>query len=241
MLRAILRVTNNKLQSMTHVSLKADHDDYVVLLHGLGRDPRIMKKLEEFFKTLGYHVYSDHYQSTKHSVEELAGHVWKRIRHACPDTSKKINIIGHSLGAIITRVMLAKNKPENIGRVVMIAPPNKGTEVVDFLKRFKFYLRKFGPAGQQLHTGSDSIVHQYNNINYELGIIAGNRSVDPFFSWFILKGEGDGKVTIESTKLAGMKDHIIVPASHKHITNKDITAFQAAHFIKYGAFRHETE
>jgi len=222
-----------------HISLKASSDDYVVLLHGLGRDPSMMHKLEGFIKPLGYHVYNDHYQSTKHSIEQLAQHVWHRVRHACPDINKKMHFVTHSLGGIITRVLLSQFKPTNLGRVVMIAPPNKGTEVVDFLKRFKFFHRNFGQAGISLGTDKEGIIHKLEPIDFELGVIAGNKTVDPWFSWFVLPGASDGKVTIESTKVEGMKDHIILPASHTYITKKQITALQAAHFIKYGEFRHE--
>jgi pimeloyl-ACP methyl ester carboxylesterase len=219
--------------------LKANAKDYVVLLHGISRDASIMKKLEWFLEPLGYIPFNLSYPSMDFPVDELSTQIWKGIQEACPDPSKKIHFVVHSLGALITRFILSQHSIPNLGRVVMIAPPNHGTEVSDFLSRFNWYKKKFGPAGMELVTGASGIASQLpQKVDYDLGIIAGNRTVDPLFTWFILPSPGDGKVTIESTKLDGMRDHIIVPASHPHITNKAITAYQVAYYLKFGKFDH---
>ncbi len=219
--------------------LSADDYDYVVLLHGLSKDPQIMLKLEQFLEPLGYQVRNIGYPSLEFPIEELAGLVWESIQKACPDPNKKIHFAVHSLGSLIVRKILSERTLPNLGRVVMIAPPNHGTVVVDFLTKFKFYRRNYGPAGMELITGPNGFANKLpQKVDFDLGIIAGSRTVDPFFTWFILPSAGDGKLTIETTKLDGMRDHIVVPASHPHITKKAITAFQVAHYIKYGKFDH---
>ena len=220
--------------------LKPDSDSYVVLLHGLGRDPRMMQSLHQRLSEIGYHAYSDHYLSTKHSIEELADHVHKRILKACPDPSRPLYFVTHSLGGILLRAIMKYFELPNLARAVMIAPPNKGSEVAEFLKRFNFFESWYGPAGQQLGTRDGAIHHTLGPVDFELGVIAGNRTVDPWFSWFLFNEANDGKVSIEGTKIQGMTDHIILPASHTFITKKPQTIYQAAYFLKHGCFAHST-
>lgn len=215
--------------------------DYVVLLHGIGRGSFVMHKLQKHLQALNYDVYSDNYASTDHPIEQLAEHVFERVLQQCHDQNRRIHFVGYSMGGLITRVIIEQFQPENLGRVVMIAPPNQGSEVADFLKEYKIYQKRFGPAGQQLGTGYESIIHKLGPITFELGVIAGNKTVDPWFSWFLLPGENDGKVTVESTKLEGMTDHIVLPASHTFIPLKQDTLNQVAHFLQHGEFlRHDS-
>lgn len=210
--------------------------DYVVLLHGIRRNPRAMNKLERFLDELEYTVCNLGYPSTSYSIEELAEHVYEQVTKACPLRKKKIHFVSHSMGGIIIRVLLSKYSFENLGRVVMIAPPHQGSEVADFLSKYKFYKKIFGPAGLQLGTREKSFGEKLGPIHYDLGIIAGSRTLDPWFSWFILPDRGDGKVTIESTKLEGMKDHIVIPASHFMLPRKKETLWQVAYFLRHGVF-----
>lgn len=212
---------------------------YVVLLHGLGRDESIMQPCADFFRRLGYDVYNPSYPSTEHGIEELAESVYEGIINYCSDTTKPIHFVTHSLGGIITRYMIEHSGFINLGRVAMIAPPNKGTKVVDFLKKFKFYRNSYGKAGIQLGTDPDSVPLKLGPLDADFGVIAGIKSVDPWFSWFILRGEmDDGKVTVESTKLSGMRDHIILKEPHPTMPTRPDVIYQAAHYIKYGKFKH---
>lgn len=211
---------------------------YVVLLHGIGRTFKVMRKLEAGLMQAGYTVFNDNYASTGHTIEKLAEHVYMRIQKACPNSDWPLHFVTYSMGGLVARFLIGRYRPSNLGRMVMIAPPNKGSEVADFMKRFHLYRRKFGPAGLQLGTAAEAILHKLKPIDYEVGIIAGTRTVDPLFSWFLLPGKNDGKVTVESTKLAGMKDHIILRASHTFLPSKKQTLLQVKHFLSDGAFVH---
>lgn len=210
--------------------------EYVVLLHGLGPGAIAMDKLYKHLNVLGYEVKNIHYPSTSYRLETLAHQVYLDIRHQCPDLSRKIHFVTYSMGGILLRLIANRYRPHNLGRVVMIAPPNKGSEVADFLQRFKIFLKLYGPAGQQLGTKQQDALNGLKQLECEVGIIAGNKTVDPWFTWFLLPGPGDGKVTIESTKIEGMKDHIIIPASHTFITRKKQTLYQVAYFLENGQF-----
>lgn len=215
--------------------MKTDSQNYVVLLHGMGRDKRVMDTMEKSLLVRGYDVYNGDYQSTAFSIDVLADYVWEHIRENCPDPSKKLNFVGHSMGAIIIRLMIAKYQPENVGRVVMLGPPNQGSRLVNFLKRFDFYKRWYGPAGQEL--GYDSkVIGELPPSDYEFGVIAGDRSIDWLFSWFLLPGKNDGKLTVDETKLAGMRDHIILHATHTFMPSNAKVIQQTAHFLQHGYF-----
>ena len=151
------------------------------------------------------------------------------------DPSKPIHFVGYSLGGIVTRVVLNKYRPDNLGRVVQLASPNGGSEVADFLKENWLYGEVFGPAGQQLVTEGAGISELMGEVTYELGVIAGNFTIDPVSS-AIIPGDDDGKVSIESTKVAGMRDHIIVPVSHTFFPQNDLVQRQTRNFLQFGAF-----
>ncbi len=210
-------------------------DDYVVLLHGIARTNRIMRKMEGYLTQQGYNVYNDDYRSRSNSIELLADQIHERIRENCHDESKPLHFVAHSLGAIITRLILAKFRPKQLGRVVLLGPPNNGSQLVDFAKRFKFFDRVYGPAGQQLGT-KDELIRQLPAPDYDVGVIAGDRSVDLLFSWFLLSGANDGKLTVEETKLAGMKDHIILHATHTFMPSNANVLKQVVYFLENGKF-----
>ena len=211
-------------------------NDYVVLLHGIGRTHHVMSKMEQHLLSQGYDVYNDSYPSTSFSIEKLGEQIWQRVQARCSDVSKKIHFVGHSMGGLIVRWMLAQYQLENVGRVVMLGTPNQGSRLVDLLKRFKFYHRRFGPSGQQLGAKGGAVFDHLPPVDYDVGVIARDRTVDWFFSWFVLPGKNDGKLTTEETKLEGMKDHIVLHAAHPFMPSNPGVMEQTEHFLRLGAF-----
>jgi len=210
-------------------------DDYVVLLHGIFRTNRSMKPVEKYFVKAGYQVINLSYPSLKKDIGGLAEHLHETLKTYKIDPSKKIHFIGYSLGGLIVRAYLKKYRPDNLGRVVMLGTPNQGSQVADFVQKIFFYKYLYGPAGLQLGTDQAEFEHLFGPVDYDLGIIAGNRTIDPVLS-MLLPGPNDGKVTVERTKLAGMKDHIVIPVSHTFMPNKEAVKQQALHFIEHGSF-----
>ena len=137
----------------------------------------------------------------------------------------------------MVRALIHKYNYKNLGKVVQLAPPNQGSEVADFIKNFWPYKKIYGPAGQQLITDQSKIKHLFGEVSYELGIIAGNSTIDPISS-AIIPGENDGKVAVERTKLKGMKDHIDVSASHTFFPSNKEVQKQTLYFLKNGNFKH---
>ncbi len=191
-----------------------------------------MRGLEKAFQRAGFETLNIGYPSIRRDLSALADFVHAKISGAA---AEKIHFVGFSMGCLLARTYIARHRPANLGRVVMLAPPNNGSEVADFLKNFWPYRVGYGPAGQQLITDQRALKELLGAVDYELGVIAGNRSIAPFSSWVIGK-ENDGKVSVESTKLAGMKEHIVIPASHTFIISNRQAQALAVRFIREGCF-----
>jgi len=211
----------------------------VILLHGLARSSDSMKEMESSLSSEGYSVVNHDYASRKNNIQVLAAEEIPAALSKCkPD--EKINFITHSLGGIVLRQYLSTNSIENLGRTVMLGPPNKGSQVADKLKNVPGYKLINGPAGMQLGTDLESVPFSLGRAEFEVGIIAGTRSINLILST-MLPNPDDGKVSVENTKLEGMADHITIPVSHPFIM-KDVKAInQAMFFLKNGRFNRSTE
>lgn len=208
----------------------------VILLHGISRSSRMMQRLESALIESGYTVRNLNYPSVTYSVETLAEMIAEQIQ---PDllSGTPLHFVGHSMGGILIRLILRDHRPENLGRVVMIGTPNHGSVVADFMQRFNFFKKLFGPAGQQIGTNHNGVHHALPSADYECGIIAGNRSRDPWFSWFLYQGRpNDGKVSVENAKLEGMKDFTVVPVSHSAQPKNKKVILLVQRFLATGQF-----
>lgn len=225
----ILNVCNNAL---------AASGDYVIILHGIARSSSHMEPVELYLQSNGYEVFNLDYKSTDYKLEKLVDDTFKDIEGRLTDKSKKVNFVGYSMGCLLTRGILTRYKFNNLGRVVFLAPPSKGSEIADFLKDNWLYKYFYGPAGQQLTTDQSAIKPLLGNIYYELGIIAGDRTIDPISS-FIIPGDDDGKVSVERTKIEGAKDHIVVHSSHTFFPSNDDALMQTLYFLQNGRFKRD--
>jgi pimeloyl-ACP methyl ester carboxylesterase len=208
--------------------------EVVVLLHGLARTDRSMRPLEKHLSGAGFQVHNLRYPSTDLLPEELVANLHNQISACCADATR-LHFVTHSLGGILVRAYLAEHPSSNLGRVVMLAPPNRGSEYADLFAGSELFQSMLGPTAAELGTDSDSLPNRLPAPSFEFGVIAGTRSINPV-SGLLLPGESDGTVSVESTRLAGMSDFITVPTSHTFIMQSAAVAGYVVEFLRHGRF-----
>lgn len=203
----------------------------VVLLHGILLTARSMRPLEKCLKKAGYRVLNLTYPSRHYELEELAERIHPAIAPFIASAEGPVHFIGHSMGGLLIRTYLDRYPTPKRGRVVMLGTPNHGSEVADFLRRNWLYRRLFGPAGQQLCTGST-----YKPLGAgDAGVIAGDFCWNPLSARMIGK-PNDGQVSVASSRLDTPHEHVVLRAAHTLMPrNKRIHA-QVLQFLKTGKF-----
>jgi triacylglycerol lipase len=208
----------------------------VVLLHGLARTSASMNKLQKALEKEGFETCNIDYPSTRYTTAVLVSdYVLPKIRECISKNDLPLNFVTHSLGGIIVRYLAKEELISHIGRVVMLSPPNKGSEVVDVLGDTWLFGRINGPAGRELGTGRNSLPLQLGQANFEAGIITGNKSINLILS-VMIDGEDDGKVSVENAKLEEMKDFLVLPLTHPFIMKDETTIKQTIYFLNFGKF-----
>lgn len=215
---------------------EADH--YVILLHGLARSERSMRKMQAALEKEGFGTCNIDYPSTEFPVEVLLfEHVLPAIRACLPAREVKLSFVTHSLGGILVRLLMERAPPPNVDSVVMLSPPNHGSEVVDRLGGLWLFQAINGPAGLELGTGADSLPVRLGRARFRVGVITGSRSINLILS-AIIPGADDGKVSIVNARLDGMQDFLVVPTSHPFIMQNNQVIGQTLTFLQTGRFLH---
>lgn len=208
----------------------------VILLHGLNRSLHAMEKMAEALQAEGFPTVNVDYPSQSGTVEMLAPLAVDTGLGRCRENgAEKIHFVTHSMGGILLRYAHQMNPIPELGRVVMLGPPNQGSEVIDKTREWGISKLFSGEAGQQLGTDADSIPARLGPVDFELGIIAGVGTVNPFMS-AVLPDYDDGKVSVERTRVVGMADFLIVDSSHRYLMNSEIVIRNTIAFLETGSF-----
>lgn len=224
------------LAMTTLPALASNEHECVILLHGMCRTAKSMMPMERALTDAGYRVVNLGYPSRTASVEALSDDAITRALTECDNgNAAKIHFVTHSLGGILVRSYLSRHSITNLGRVVMLGPPNQGSEVVDKLGGWWTFKKINGPAGGELGTGKDSTPNRLGAANFCVGIIAGDRSIN-WINSALIPGKDDGKVSIARTKLAGMADHVVLHASHPYLMRNKEAIRQTIYFLRNGKF-----
>jgi pimeloyl-ACP methyl ester carboxylesterase len=213
----------------------------VVVLHGLIRTASSMETMYEALLDEGFTAVNIDYPSRDYTIEELAPMAIGEGLEACRAQAgtKKIHFVTHSLGGILVRQYLSEQEIPELGRVVMLAPPNQGSAAADEMFDVPGYDWINGPAGRQLGKGEDSVPLALGPATFELGVIAGARSIDPVVS-AVLPDPDDGRVSVEDTRLEGMDDFVVVAHSHAFMMKMKGPIELTIRFLRTGSFDKDT-
>jgi pimeloyl-ACP methyl ester carboxylesterase len=212
-----------------------DAAETVVLVHGLGRTPASMLLLQERLADAGYRVVNFGYPSRTEPLEALTDSLRSAVARCCSGPEGDVHFVTHSMGGVLVRILLAAQAELFEGRVVMLSPPNQGSEIVDAFSDSPLLRSVLGPAGLRLGTDSTGVASELPPVNFSLGIITGDRSLNPIGSWLI-PGPDDGKVGVDNARVEGADAFLVVPATHTFIMNRTDVAEQVVHFLRHGSF-----
>ncbi len=219
------------------MALPINSRDVVVLLHGLAETPLTMAPLEAALMQDGYRVHNPPYPSTSASIETLADEFVRPLLNRFSD-AHQVHFVTHSLGGVLLHACLQDMPPANLGRVVMTAPGLQGSEALEAYRHIWLFRMMFGPAAFQSGTEADAFARRLvQEAGYELGVIAGCVSRDPMANLFI-PWPHDGKISVARTKIAGMRDHLVLPTAHDLIASDPVAIAQTLRFLRSGHFFH---
>ena len=222
--------------AMPDYTSQTAEQECVVLLHGLARTKYAMKKMERHLRAENYEVVNFDYPSRKFTIEDLSDKALPEAIKSCRECNPvKIHFVTHSLGGIMLRYYLQQHDIPDLGRVVMLSPPNKGSEVVDKLRNIFLFKFLNGPAGQQLGTDPSSMPNTLGKVDFDLVVITGNRSIN-WINSILIPGSDDGKVSVERARVEGMSAFLVAHTSHPYIMKNSKVIDQTIHFIKNGKF-----
>jgi alpha-beta hydrolase superfamily lysophospholipase len=187
-------------------------------------------------RAAGFRVHAIDYDSTDAEPAALVEDLADELTRCCAEPAR-LHFVTHSLGGVLLRAYLEEHRPPNLGRVVMLAPPNHGSELADVVRRSRLLTRLLGPTATELGTGPESLPNRLSPARFETGVIAGTSSVNPLGSWLI-PADDDGTVSLASARLEGMRDFVAQPVSHTGILLSSEAARQTLTFLAHGSFSH---
>ena len=202
--------------------IRQSRKEAVVLLHGLAANRLVMTRLSRFLQDRGYQVENWGYRSTRGSIESHARDVYSALSKFVSESEyEAVHFVTHSLGGIVARRALELFRPPNLGRMVMLGPPNHGSHVARQLAK---PLGRFCYALRQLSDAPGSYVNELAEPDgLDVGVVAAAE---------------DRVVRLASTMLSCQRDHIVLPGHHGMLPWRRNTADQVVHFLEYGSFDH---
>lgn len=210
----------------------------VIVVHGLGRTSASLAILASRLENAGFRVVRFGYPSRTEPIEVLVDHLRDAVEQCCRDKAGSVHFVTHSMGGVLVRSYLSRQPEPHEGRVVMLSPPSQGSEIVDAFADSPLLWAFLGPAGSRLGTDPAGIANQLGPIRFSLGIITGDRSLNPFGSW-IIPGPDDGKVGVERARVEGASSFLVLRATHTFIMNRTDVAEEVAYFLRHGRFQQE--
>ncbi|SER59847.1 esterase/lipase family protein [Sphingobium sp. YR768] len=214
----------------------------ILLLHGFGGHPLQTALLARRLRAKGFDVANIGYPSWRWPIDRVLDHLHRRLTASPVSAAKTLHCVGHSMGGLMLRAYIARHRPENLGRVVMLGTPNDGSEIADLLYRLRLHQPILNHAGALLRTRRDAATEaRFGAIDYPVGVIAGDRPMIGALPNHIFRAPNDGKVSVAATHVAGQSDHLTLPVAHTAMIYSQPVADQIAHFLREGCFKRPSQ
>jgi pimeloyl-ACP methyl ester carboxylesterase len=216
--------------------MATDPKGNVLLLHGLGRTGLSMQMPGHALRRRGYRTLAPSYGLNR-TMPDIIAWLAPRLDTFTGGHDAPLHIVTHSLGGLVARALITARRPATLGRVVMLAPPNAGSGLADLVAELGLDTMLFGGVGAHLGTRRPAAIEaELGTVDYDLGIIAGNRAFDAGLAGRFLGGPHDGKVSVEATKLPGMRDHIVLPVQHTLMPHNPRVIAEIVRYLETGSF-----
>lgn len=211
--------------------------DTVLLLHGFAGHPIQMSLLARRLRRAGYHVANIGYPSWRWPADRIVDHLHRQVIAASAHAAPRLHCVGHSMGGLLLRAYLARHRPANLGRVVMLGTPHGGSELADLAYRLRLARPILNGAGPLLRTGRAPAMQELLGlVDYPLGIIAGDRPMIGALPHAVFPTPNDGKVSVAATHCPGESDHLTLPLGHTALVHARPAADQLIYFLRHGRF-----
>lgn len=210
----------------------------VILLHGLARTALSMKWIEWELVDHGYSVVNPTYPSLSRGIGDLATTtVGAAVEECRASTQGTISFVTHSMGGILVRAYLKAHDLPELARVVMLGPPNQGSEIASWVASIGMLEGIRPPAVEELSKELDSIPRGLGPVQFDLGVIAGSRNLRAFLPG-VPEKPSDGTVTVAETRVEGMGDFIELPVTHTFLVWDEDVIHQILAYLRTGRFDH---
>jgi pimeloyl-ACP methyl ester carboxylesterase len=214
--------------------IQAPSKHLVLLVHGILRSTGTFSALERALIGTGFDAVAISYPSGRSTIEEHAEGLARLLDRQ--EGTETVSFVTHSMGGLVVRHLLARDgewkRRIEVHRIVLIAPPNRGSAIARLLKDIPAYRLIYGKAGQQL---TPAEVSRAPGLKHPFAIIAGGKGDGRGFNP-LLPGDDDGTVGLAETRLEGAADFLVVPEIHALISNHRETIRATIDFLKHGKF-----
>ena len=201
----------------------------VVLIHGMRRTGRSMGKMATAMRKAGYNTVVCNYSSNRY-VHEIATNLFAALAPVI-EAAPRVHFVTHSLGGILVRDAFRDGAPPNLGRVVMLGPPNGGSAHIDRLTHLPLCETIWGTPSSELGTGTNALPAHLPPIDFPCLVIAGmNQGI---LGW-MLPDENDGKVTVASARAGGPSEVLLLPTGHTWMMRNPVVISNTIAFLRGG-------
>lgn len=202
----------------------------VVLVHGLWMHGLVFLPQRRGLERHGFSGVTFSYRSLHCSLAENAAALADFVTAI---DAPAIHLVGHSLGGLVALSMLARHPDLRVRRIVVMGSPFNGCHAATALMQAGFSAMVGRSLRDWLSGPPPAIGDQF-----EIGVLAGNRSLGLGRVIPGLPQPNDGVVAVAETRIPDARDSILLPVAHSQMLISPTCFDQIVAFLATGRFAH---